>query len=72
MRREEVRIIPMNEWPEDAQDRLLDDVLAGYAEPKPLKLGAAFWICFAAIVAFLLGLIGGMLMDSAIKHFSKA
>lgn len=71
MRPEDVHPIPFNEWPEDAQDRLLDDVLAGCEQPRPLHLGPAFWVCFAAVIAFLLGLIAGMLMQTVITYFSS-
>jgi len=61
---------PFNEWPEDQQDRLLDDVLRECPQPRPLHLGLVFWACFGAIVAFLIGLLVGMWFDFLVKRLS--
>lgn len=71
MKRQPVELIPFNEWPEDAQGRLIDDVLAECDEPRRVEIEPAFWICFAAIVSGLVGLIIGMMLDFLVRRFSS-
>lgn len=85
MGEKDVKLTPFRDWSKPAQDRLIDDAIRHLeklpATDRDVRMQGLEWqisalkcrefyLCVAVVVAFLIGLLGGMWFQSLVKRLS--